>query len=189
MYRISPQHSLLVPNEYTVFTYQGDRYLRITWLDDSCLSGSGTSCQLLYRQADAKRYTEKETRLYRDNIDIPYLPDEALVGKWKACALVSSISDFSPEHTYDRSTLSVLELEVWPRGLCMKKMLGAHGSYERSLTYSKGFLINIAEELTEEYCIRHDPNTERTYLFVAHKSGDYQYEGKIFVYYVFEKEA
>ncbi len=189
LYRISLQHSLLVPNEYTAFTDQGRHYLRLTWIDDSCFSGNNTSYQLIYQQIDTKHYTEKETRLCRDDTDIPYIPDEALIGKWKACALVSSVSEFFPERTYDIRELSVSGLEIWPRGLCIKKLRGMHGSYESPLSYSKGLIINVAEELTERYNIHRYPNTDRPYLFVEHKSGDYQYEGKIFVYYVFEKES
>ena len=50
----------------------------------------------VFVKADSERYT-KETLGIHDNIDLPFVSDEALIGEWDSVAFVSEIGDFSPD--------------------------------------------------------------------------------------------
>ena len=49
-----------------------------------------------------------------DNIDLPFVSDEKLIGKWESVAFVSEKEDFSPKNKhYD---LYLRTIEVFPDG-------------------------------------------------------------------------
>ncbi len=189
LYRLMPDKYLFIPNEYSIFELDGQEYMIISWVDDECILGEEESYKLIYRKCDSRSYTEPETRICRDDLNIPFSPDERLVGEWRACALVSSVDDFSPEKEYDKRELYTLGMTVLPRGICYKIKRAANGEREDPHNYSKGVIINSTDELVERYCYKDFTldGVTQTYLFVEHKSGDYKFEGKIHSYYVFNR--
>ncbi len=189
LYRLMPDKYLFIPNEYSIFELDGQKYMMLSWIDDECISGEEESYKLIYRKCDSHSYTESETRIRRDDLNIPFSPDERLVGEWRACALVESIDDFSPEKEYDKRELYTLGMTVLPRGMCYKVMRTVKGERDDPYTYSNGVIINTTEELVEHYYYKDLTvnGVTQTYLFVEHKSGDYKFEGKIYVYYVFRR--
>ncbi len=191
LYRVSVSLSLLIPNEYRIVTSNGKEYMLINWLEDDCFVGDRKSCLSVYQKIDGKHYTERETHIFCDDTDIPYVEDPKFVGTWKACALVGNISEFSPEKKYDDEKLYITGIRAMPRGLCIKEMRDGELRYEISQLYSGGVLIHKSMETVEHYKIKemtHEKQTD-TYLFLEHKSGDYVYGGRVNAYYVFKKDS
>ena len=52
----------------------------------------------VFVKADSERYT-KETLGIHDNIDLPFVSDEAVMGEWDSVTFVSEIGVFSPDRT------------------------------------------------------------------------------------------
>ncbi len=190
LYRVSVPLSLLIPNEYRIISSKGKEFILINWIEDDCFVGDKQSCTLVYEKIDSKHYTDKETRIFCDDTDIPYVEDPELIGSWTACALIRDISEFSPHQKYDSNELYILGIKAFVRGICFKEMRGNGYNHETQHLYSKGVIINKTTDTTEHYIIKKitTENKTDTYLFLEHKSGDYSYGGKINAYYVFKKE-
>ena len=82
----------------------------------------------------------------------------------------------------EKSVLVTAMIRFFVRGLCIKTFKTKH---ERTLRYTKGYVLNHSEQTAEEYFIREIDGIE--YLFVQHKSGDYTFGGKEPYWYVFKK--
>ncbi len=186
LYSIFADYCIIIPNEYKIFESDGGTYMLINWIDEGCITGDGVSSRMLYKKLDSRHYSDKSTRVCRDNTDIPFVPDPDLLGKWTACALVSTPDEFSPDDKYEPDSLHTLGLKVMQRGICYKELRGTKDRNEKPLLYSKGFIINHSDEIAERYEIRE--YGDEKYLILEHKSGDYKYGGKIYAYYVFKKE-
>ncbi len=179
LWHIDQWRAAPVPNPYRLLHSGTERFLLVQ-------TGDIHAVTLLYRQLDNRLYTDRDTRLWRDEVDIPLLPDAALVGEWTTVDYVSDPDRFdpqSPEHTPD--FFFTLGMSVMPRGRLTKLLRGPRGSYRRDYAYSAGVILDRDNEFAEHYQIRVIDG--ETYLLAEHKSGDYQYGGRVYGWYVFRK--
>ncbi|MBP3397060.1 MAG: MerR family transcriptional regulator [Clostridia bacterium] len=185
LYRHAAYYNTVIPNEYRLFWQDDTRYMCIRWIGQECIDNGEDATLLLYRQVDRREYTEMETHAFVDDVDIPFVPDEDIVGVWDVVDLVRDAHSFSPEHPQvHKGKLYASQIQFMNRGYCYRTWL-----YKKPLTqnlfYTKGLILNVERRVAEKYVLK-ELEGER-YLIVEHKSGDYEFMGKVFCYYVYKK--
>ncbi len=132
----------------------------------------------VFVKTDSKRYT-KETLGDHDNIDLPFVPDEQLVGKWGSVAFVTDEDDFSPGKEY--GDLYLRSMEVFPDGSLVQSYMDS----EWHDKWTKGFIISLHRSTAAAYRITEIGGEE--YLFTEWKMGNYIYGGMKPDHYVFKR--
>ena len=130
----------------------------------------------VFKKADSETYT-KETLGNHDNIDLPFVTDEKLIGTWVSVAFVSETEDFSPEKIYNH--LYLRSMEILPDG----KLIQRYMDSEWHDKWTKGYILNLHRTTAAKYQITEINGTE--YLFMEWKMGNYIYGGMKPDYYVF----
>ena len=133
----------------------------------------------VFVKADSERYT-KETLGIHDNIELPFVSDEALIGKWDSVAFVSEIEDFLPEKNYD--DLYLRSMEILPDGSLIQTYMDS----EWHDKWTKGHILNLHRTTAAKYQITEINGTE--YLFMEWKMGNYIYGGMKPDHYVFKRK-
>lgn len=184
LYICLSEKNTLVPNDYRIFSWQGETYLSLNWMVHKCLDVNAKDCILIYRQIDSNAYTEKQTFLFRDDMDRPYVSDARVLGKWETVGILSNPSDLSQlKGTIAKTHFYITGMEFLERGKCFKwSKRGNRAPFD----YTAGYILNNQLEFAEAYVIRRLDQEE--YLIVEHKSMDYAYLGKVFCYYVFKRK-
>jgi len=100
----------------------------------------------------------------KDNIDIPFVADDKLVGYWMSVDFVGEIKDFNPEDLKWKDDLYIKDIAFMPEGKT---------SYP-GFRWTNGYVISPADSTAARYIIKSmDGNT---YLFMQWKSGDYVFK-------------
>ena len=187
LYYTMPYFNVIVPNAYRIFTVKETTYMEIDWMVDIFAKGEQERKVLIYKQVDTKEYTERETRIGRDNVDIPYVADQRVLGDWETVDLVHTPDQFDSQRKYWESELMIVDMQFYPRGICQQTRRLNGGMYQKGLRYSAGVVLDVAMEFAQHYRIF----TERgqDYLIMEHKSGDYSYGGVINGYYIFRRKT
>lgn len=154
--------------KYDLHAYNGRQYLFLR-LD---------SKSEVFLKIDSRCYS-KETLGNHDKIDLPFISDERLVGKWKSIAFVDEINNFSPGSEYN--DLYLKEINVFPDG----KLVQIYMDNVWNDKWTKGFILNLHRTTAAAYHISEINGTE--YLFVEWKMGNYIYGGMKPDYYVFKR--
>ncbi|MGW8440217.1 hypothetical protein ACWGXJ_04315 [Paenibacillus sp. S33] len=114
----------------------------------------------------------------RDNIDLPFILDEKILGQWKSIGFVNNIDDFTgPVFSHE---------DLWLKSICFYEDGKADRLYSDetwSDMWTKGFLLDRKKSTASAYEIRIINGTE--YLFIQWKMGNYVYGGVDPSYYVF----
>ncbi len=184
VYCLSPKLKQMIANPCRLIQQSEVRYLAIQWMETS----QNTQPQFwIYRQLDNKHYTAKETYAARDCVDLPFVIDEQLVGTWHTYDIISSRSAFSPNRKRTKpEDWWITKMQITRQGLCIRTFNGQKGEYRKIDSYTKGVILDKESELAMKYWIKTVSDT--VYLLMEHKSGDYQFNGQIRCYYVFQKE-
>ena len=172
-----------VPQKYSVLLLEGKRYLLLEAVDEEFEQNK----RYVYRQMDCCAYTEEQTYTYKDNVDLPFVPDRAVLGIWEAFDLIESPCAFSETPTKkDSARFFIKEIAFFERGVCYKLLKSTGEGQRKICAYTSGMVLDREMRFAERYEI-HTKNGE-DYLILEHKSGDYAYLGKVFCYYVFKRK-
>ena len=175
--------NMIVPNEYRIFEYDGETYMTVNWMVDKCINEKAVDRILIYHKEDSCAYTEKDAYLYTDDVNLPFVADDFVLGRWEAFDIIESPDRFSiASGRRNKRSFYVRELHFFERGMC-RKLSASHMNW---LNYTAGYILNRADAVAEHYEARSIAGED--YLIVEHKSGDYRYLGKIFCYYVFRRK-
>lgn len=135
----------------------------------------------VYEKIDNKHYIKEEI-LHKDNTQVPFVPDNNLVGLWNCVGLVDGFDLFDPS-TMEKEDLFLKNLSVFPLG-------DAHivfsNGFSGNISYTKGYIKDLCYENTMCAYVIKEINSKK-YLIVEWKSGDYIYGGYVACCYVFEK--
>lgn len=136
----------------------------------------------VYEQVNSKEY-RKEEIIVRDNINIPFINDEQVIGFWQAVDYVRNFNEFEPKQKFWGEELFLKEHVFKPNG----KVLISYNNYEviDEIDWSKGVVISKRQETASAYTIKTINNEQ--YMFVEWKSGDYTFGGEVNGYYVLKK--
>jgi len=169
-------------NEYTVEEIDGQRYMFVGWKSYEYRRG-GEPAVLVLRQKDNRAYTADELAR-RDDMDLPFAHDPAVLGKWRAVGLCPEPEEYDPErHNRERCFFS--EVEFFPDGEVVSLYgFGSQRIAGRNMqTWTKGFVLRKWNETACAYRIREVDGTPM--LFIQWKSGDYIWGGIEPMWYAF----
>lgn len=172
-----------VSQRYSVCLLGEKRYLLLEALDGELEQNK----QYVYRQIDCCTYTEEETYIYKDHVDLPFVPDRAVLGIWEAFDLVESPCAVSESPTVkDDARFFVKKIAFFERGVCYKLLKNTGEGQRKICAYTSGMVLDREMHFAERYeiCTKNGED----YLILEHKSGDYAYLGKVFCYYVFKRK-
>ena len=108
----------------------------------------------------------------RDRIDLPFVNDPQIIGRWKSVDFVKDISQFNPAHPAWKGKLYLKGLTFLENGKTPQAWW----------TWTKGVLIHKGDQTASRYEIRQINGT--SYLFLEWKSGDVTIAGMKPRYYV-----
>jgi len=135
----------------------------------------------VFKKIDSHHYTKEEIRV-KDNISIPFVKDDDVVGMWNFANYVRAKSDFNP-NSKDVFEEAIIDKYIFENG---GKLLSIFKSSEMTvLRWSKGVVISDKKCTASEYEIKEIDGEK--YLFLEWKSGDYTFGGNVKGYYVFKK--
>lgn len=135
----------------------------------------------VYENVDHKEYTDEEL-CKKDNVNLPFVDDENLKGIWTVCGFVENIEDFKGIQNKDfwYKTLVVLDngesIMTFNDGVTKQNFV----------VWTKNYIINKDWGVAQKYYIKEIDGEK--YLFMEHKSGDYQYGKMKPRLYVFKKQ-
>ncbi len=125
-----------------------------------------------------QRY-EKATLGRHDNIDLPFVYDNKVVGKWNSVGFVDRIESFAPELAQENLYLE--SIEFFADGSAIQKYMDA----EWRDKWTAGVLLNLHRTTAAKYMIQ--IINGREYLFLEWKMGNYIYGGMKPSIYVFSR--
>lgn len=186
LYHVNRSTNLLIPNPYRIFEYQGQTYLRLTWLSEEILYQDGREVVCIYRKTDSRRYDHNSAMIFRDDTDLPFVPDPRLVGTWDVCRFVRKPEDFDPRQLPATPARGMFDrIRCTEDGRRFVRCITPIGYQEVEHRYTRGLFINNYSPTTEHYEFREIRGTE--YLIAECKTGDYLFAGLIGVYCVFRR--
>ncbi len=113
----------------------------------------------------------------RDNIDLRFVDDPQVVGKWESVDFVADIADFDPTERSWTGELYLKGLTFLPNGRTPQSWF----------TWTKGKLIHHGDQTASNYEIRQINGV--SYLFLEWKSGDVTIAGMKPHYYVLKQKS
>ncbi|MFT4143079.1 MAG: hypothetical protein QM644_01385, partial [Mobilitalea sp.] len=170
-------------NSYEVEEHNGERYMFIQNKSYYYRRG-GKPTILVLHQLDDKVYT-RQGIARQDNVDMPFVNDETILGKWRAICFLRTLEEFDPTISDSRS-LYFKEIEFFKNGKCTSVYGDEIISGDDMQVWTKGYVLRKWNKSACTYEIRNENNAE--YLIMEWKSGDYRWGGFDTDYYVFVRE-
>ncbi len=174
-YRINP-----IYNPYEIVKNDADVYMLISLRENEASRG-GHPTILALRQVDNHEYTP-EMIARKDNINLPFVNDERIIGKWTAHSFLGNKSEF-PLPQEDIEDLYFKEIEFFPEGRCRCVYEDDIFEGTDTISWTKNYLLRKWNWSACEYEIREYKGTQ--YMIIEWKSGDYRFGGFDTNYYVF----
>lgn len=125
-----------------------------------------------------QRYN-KATLGRHDNIDLPFVYDDAVIGTWRSVSFVDKIENFSPDRIIENLYLKSIRFNT--DGSAVQQYMDE----EWQDKWTKGYVINQHRTTAAAYEIHNIGGTE--YLFLEWKMGNYIYGGMKPSIYVFSR--
>ena len=185
LYYMMPSFNVIVPNAYRIFHVGDATYMEIDWMVDIFIGETHDRTIRIYRQEDNREYTERETFAVRDNIDVPYVADERVMGEWETVDCVRDPRDFDSKHRYWQDEFWIVDMKFHNR-VCAQTRKHNGVLYPKGLKYSAGVVLDDEMGYAQHYTIHTEQGVD--YLIMEHKSGDYSHTGKVLCYYVFKRK-
>lgn len=123
---------------------------------------------------------KKELLGNHDNVDLPFVYDENVIGLWKSVAFVDEIKDFDPNSIGENLYLESILFN--PDGTAIQKYMDEEW-YDK---WTKGFVLNLHRITAASYEIHTIDGKQ--FLFMEWKMGNYIYGGIKPSIYVFANE-
>ncbi|HVM48075.1 MAG TPA: serine/threonine-protein kinase [Candidatus Acidoferrum sp.] len=113
----------------------------------------------------------------KENINVPFVNDPAVLGEWKSVDFVADPADFDPSKPPTAGELPFPGITFLPEGKTPQPWL----------TWTRGLLIHHGDQTASHYEIRQVKG--RACLFLEWKSGDFTISGKKPHYYVLQQNS
>lgn len=165
-------------HHYTIEKIGGETLLFLEMKDYWHEVRGGKPIIFVYRKLDDHAYTKDELRR-RDNVDLPFVPDKAVFGKWRAIDYVCDKNTFDPSSSYWKEDLFFKDIIFREDG----KADVHYGEEPYTLDYTNGLLLDKRMEFAHAYETAVIDGVE--YLFIEWKNGDYAFGGRKPDSYVF----
>lgn len=177
-------------NDYRIERRGDDLYMEVEF-KSADFSETGETTSISMRKLDSKRYTKEEIAR-KDDTNKTFVPDDKILGKWKAFCYFDPIDindkeDFipyenPPKDSYSYNNLYFKEIEFFEGGHCSS----VHGDElitgDEMQVWTNGYILRKWNCCACAYEIKIFDGTE--YLIIEWKSGDYRWGGRETSYYV-----
>jgi len=161
-------------SRYEILIINGATYLAMEWKSGDYTIRHEKPRYYILRQISSQP-KPMPPRLV-DNIDLPFVNDPAVIGRWQSVDFVGTPDQFVPGQKHFAGDLYLKGLEFLPNG----------GMTPASVNWTKGVVIHPGDKTASQYEIR--ALDGKTYLFMEWKSGDYTIRHMKPQYYVLQKE-
>ena len=168
--------------EYETETLDGKKYLFVEHKPYEYRL-TGKTDWVVMEQVDSERYTPQEIAR-KDDIDLPFVSDDAVIGKWIAHGFCVTKEQFTTEQE-PLEELYWKSVEFLPDGHCVSEYADWHIEGDELQTWTKGYLLRRWNSCACAYELRKVDGAE--YLIVEWKSGDYRWGGFDTNYYIFRR--
>ena len=174
--KISFGDGMLCP--YEIKEVNGEPYMFIN-------NGIYNNDAWVLRQTDKKHYNKHEIAI-QDDIDLPFISDDKVIGTWNVVDFVKNIEDFNPDNmNWTNGDLWYVKAEFLPDGVLYNHFIGDDPVDKMKWTKGLTLLNYNTDTSAPAYEIRNFNGID--YLFIEWKSGDYKW-GKLKPhYYVFRQ--
>ena len=170
-------------NDYELFSLKEKTYMHIK-LKSYYYRRGGKPTSLILSKLDDLSY-KKEDLARKDNIDMPFVNDERVLGEWRCAGFVHHKEDFDPTVPF-LLEVAYQKVEFFEGGRV--KSTFTNGGYVDSpemQEWTRGFVLRKWTQSACAYEIRKIGGKE--YMFLEWKSGNYIYGALDTDYYVFER--
>ena len=176
LYTNTPEEGGVFARSYEIREQDGRTLLFLDW------NNRGAPQIWIYEKVSGARLTATDIRR-RDRTELPFCPDDAVLGTWRVRDFVRRKEAFDPtRQNRARETLFLRSMEFLPdRTLRMTTRDGLS-----TLAWTRGMILNRRSETACAYELRRENG--RDLLIREWKSGDYAYAGLV-QYYIMEKES
>ncbi len=116
-----------------------------------------------------------------DDINIPFVFDEKVLGKWKSVDYLEKIEDFNGENP-DSKDLWLKTIEFFEDGKVVRTYFNGKQWHDK---WSKGKLIDLTKNVVSNYILKTINGED--FMIMEWKMGNYIYAGMDPEYYVFKK--
>lgn len=165
----------LICNEYEIVEKNGELYLFLTVNADS------EPYINVLKKVDSKEYSLMEIG-NRDDVNLPFVLDNKVLGCWKAIDFIRDKGDFNPKaDNFD---------DLWLKSILFKAdgtVIRTYSDEEWNDRWTAGCLIDDNKKVLSHYEIKSVEG--KKYLILEWKMGNYVYGGASPDYYVFVKET
>lgn len=166
-------------NVYKIKNVVDKKLMFIEMKDNEYDARGGMSAVWVYEKVSDKAFMKSEICI-RDNIDLPFVPDNDILGAWKVRDFVIYLDNFNCEkQNWPKEELFFQSAEFTADG----KVRGVYGNNTGIHNWTKGFLLDKVDETASAYEIKLIDGKE--YLFIEWKTGDYQFGGGRIYWYIF----
>ena len=171
-------------NDYYLEEYNNGLYMFVNFKSYESMLGGVPVC-LVLRKVDSNHYTRNEVAV-KDDIDLPFVNDPRILGKWYVYDYTPSIECYDP-YSKRKDRFFFTKIVFKPCGEVEslyeygeKRIFGSNMQ-----VWTKGFVLRKWNSTACAYEIQIIDGVE--YLFIEWKSGDYTYGGMEPNYYVFKR--
>lgn len=175
-------------NKYLIETIAGQNYMFLEMKLDEYYMQNGRPEIWVLKQTDNIAHTKADIRI-KDNTELLFIKDDAVIGKWVVCNIVKEIDSLDPDIPnphFPTHSLFWRTVEFLSDGDC-KITYGDNTSYEKPhYTWTKDYVLAHISGVAERYELKRLKGCD--YLFIEWKSGDYSFGGVNPPYYVFRRE-
>ncbi len=140
-----------------------------------------TNAYVVYEQVDNKEYKASEIQI-KDNINIPFINDEKLIGFWETVDFIKAGAEFDPKKLYWKDEFWLKKYAIEPNGNLTATFANDQST---TLKWSKSVIIDERVSTASEYKIV--TFDKEDYLIVEWKSGDYMFGGFVAGNYVLKR--
>ena len=169
----------IINNKYTLQKIENSTYMFLEYYVNDLMITDEKPLINVLKKVSGKIYALSEIGVH-DNIDLPFVIDEEVLGLWKTIEYIQKISDFDA----DKPKPSFL----WLKSICFNKdgtALRVYDNEEWHEFWTKGYHLNMKNKTAAAYERRIVEGKE--YLFIEWKMGNYVYDGGRLEYYVCER--
>ena len=133
----------------------------------------------VFVKIDSERYC-KETLGNHDDVNMPFVNDNRVIGIWHSVGFVESIEDFFVNNLIDNLPLKTIEFKT--DGTALQNYMDDEIWQDK---WTNGYVLNLHRTTAAKYELR--TIDENDYLFLEWKMGNYIYGGKRPDIYVFAR--
>lgn len=168
-------------NDYTLERRGEELFMTVEMKSYDYLK-SGITEKVTLRRVDNVQYTMRDiTR--KDNIDLPFVNDEQVLGRWVVYDFLRHREDFDPNKQEQSRDFFFKEIEFCENGSCTSVYGSKTVRGDNMQVWTKGYVLRKWNSTACAYEI--ERLGEREYLIIEWKSGDYRWGGFDTDYYVF----